>query len=327
MVSVIVPVYNAEKYIRRCVDSILVQTFNDFELLLIDDGSTDSSGSICEEYAVLDNRVRVFHKVNGGVSSARNLGLENAFGEWVSFIDSDDYVSSTYIQDLYSQINDTVELVISFSVSVFRDKYSQMTYLDKLISRKNFELLITEYDLDWRTSPWAKLYKRSVIATNGMRFNISLPIAEDLVFLYEYLLYIEQIRVKGVSNYFYSAEIEGSLTKRINVPKVEYVCYQNVIGVVNKIIHEKGISSIDAITRLKRLKKTYAMRVINSLYLNKLPRKVRLRYLTQIDSSLLLIDASDTLKDRISAALMSYKLYLVYDFLRMFKKLFYDRCK
>ena len=91
-ISIIVPVYNTEKYLRCCIDSILVQTFADFELLLINDGSTDSSGTICEEYALEDRRVRVFHKENGGVSSARNVGLDNARGEWITFVDSDDYI-------------------------------------------------------------------------------------------------------------------------------------------------------------------------------------------------------------------------------------------
>ena len=99
-ISVIIPVYNAEKYLRRCVDSILAQIFTDFELLLIDDGSKDKSGVICDEYAKKDNRVKVFHKENGGVSSARNLGLDNARGEWIGFIDSDDMVKPEYLDGL-----------------------------------------------------------------------------------------------------------------------------------------------------------------------------------------------------------------------------------
>ena len=91
-ISVIVPIYNAEKHLQSCIDSILAQTFTDFELLLINDGSKDNSGSICDEYVIKDNRVRVFHKENGGVSSARNLGLDNAIGEWVTFVDSDDWI-------------------------------------------------------------------------------------------------------------------------------------------------------------------------------------------------------------------------------------------
>ena len=99
-ISVIIPVYNTEMYLRRCIDSVLAQTYQDFELLLIDDGSKDSSGAICDEYAAKDARVRVFHKENGGVSSARNLGLDNARGEWVTFVDSDDYIEKKLSQVL-----------------------------------------------------------------------------------------------------------------------------------------------------------------------------------------------------------------------------------
>ena len=100
-ISVIVPVYNTEKYLHRCIDSILSQTFTDFELLLINDGSKDGSGAICDEYAAKDNRVRVFHKENCGVSSARNLGLDNVQGEWVLFVDSDDWMELTMLAKMY----------------------------------------------------------------------------------------------------------------------------------------------------------------------------------------------------------------------------------
>ena len=90
-ISVIVPIYNTEKYLRRCIDSVLAQTYKDFELLLIDDGSTDSSGAICDEYAALDARVSVFHKENGGVSDTRNYGLDLAQGKYLMFLDADDF--------------------------------------------------------------------------------------------------------------------------------------------------------------------------------------------------------------------------------------------
>ena len=96
-ISVIVPVYNTEKYLHRYIDSILAQTFTDFELLLINDGSKDNSGAICDEYAAKDSRVRVFHKENGGASSARNMGLDNAKGKWVTFVDSDDYILPSFL--------------------------------------------------------------------------------------------------------------------------------------------------------------------------------------------------------------------------------------
>ena len=96
-ISIIVPVYNAEQYLRRCIDSILNQSFTDFELILIDDGSKDKSSDICDEYAAKDSRVRIFHKENGGVSSARNVGLDNSCGEWVAFVDADDEIEDGYL--------------------------------------------------------------------------------------------------------------------------------------------------------------------------------------------------------------------------------------
>lgn len=116
-ISVIVPVYNAKKYLHRCIDSILSQTFTDFELLLIDDGSKDKSGAICDEYAVKDNRVRVFHKENGGVSSARNLGLDNAEGEYVTFVDADDY----WLED--TALMCLLNLARTYELDVIRGEY------------------------------------------------------------------------------------------------------------------------------------------------------------------------------------------------------------
>ena len=114
--SVIVPVYNVEIYLPRCIDSILSQSFTDFELILVDDGSPDNCGKICDEYALKDSRVRVFHKSNGGVSSARNLGLDNVRGEWVTFIDSDDYVEVDYLKELIdAQQKNQVDYVVTLN--------------------------------------------------------------------------------------------------------------------------------------------------------------------------------------------------------------------
>lgn len=100
-ISIIVPVYNAEKYLHKCITSILSQTFSNIEVLLIDDGSIDNSGLICDEYAAIDTRIRVIHKDNGGVSSARNVGIENAKGEWITFVDSDDWIVNTMYEEMY----------------------------------------------------------------------------------------------------------------------------------------------------------------------------------------------------------------------------------
>ena len=126
VVSIIVPVYNAEKFLRRCIDSILAQTYTDFELLLIDDGSKDSSGSICDKYAAKDERIRVFHKENGGVSSARNLGLDHAQGEWVTFVDADDYIEENFLKSFEGNLD--ADLVVGNAVLINNE--NRMSIID-----------------------------------------------------------------------------------------------------------------------------------------------------------------------------------------------------
>lgn len=104
MISIVVPVYNVEKYLNRCIESIINQTFNNIEIILVDDGSTDSSGNICDEYKKIDSRIKVIHKENGGLSDARNVGIENACGEWIGFVDSDDYIAENMYEQLYCLI-------------------------------------------------------------------------------------------------------------------------------------------------------------------------------------------------------------------------------
>ena len=169
-ISVIVPVYNTEKYLHRCIDSILSQTFTDFELLLIDDGSKDSSGVICDEYAAKDSRVRVFHKENGGVSSARNLGLDNAKGDRITFVDADDWVENKYIENLFEKSLGDVDLVFSYATIYNGCSSYKENYPSRIIEACDLDLLFKENDLHWHTSPWAKLYRRYLIELNNIRF-------------------------------------------------------------------------------------------------------------------------------------------------------------
>ena len=102
LVSIVVPIYNVEKYLKRCVNSLLNQTYKNIEIILVDDGSTDSSGAICDQYKPKDNRIVVVHKSNGGLSDARNTGIDMARGEYIAFVDSDDYIHEDYIYNMYS---------------------------------------------------------------------------------------------------------------------------------------------------------------------------------------------------------------------------------
>ena len=157
LVSVIIPIYNAEQHLEKCIESVINQKFNDFELLLINDGSTDSSGKICDNYVKRDHRIKVFHKENGGVSTARNLGIEKARGEWVTFIDADDKIESNYF-DIITDVSDADLIVQGF-------KYFQDGVIIKEYFYRNEKLNLEQFIQNYKLYPdfssaCSKFYKK-----------------------------------------------------------------------------------------------------------------------------------------------------------------------
>lgn len=205
-ISVIVPVYNTEKYLSECVDSILAQTFTGFELLLIDDGSSDNSGAICDEYAVKDSRIRVFHKLNGGVSSARNLGLDNARGEWIIFIDGDDYWNNPDMLDsLY-------DMAIRNSLDIVRFEYACISPEGDLSYPSNVLDKVKYNDTDKSTERmlsnifkddffcWLLFIKRSIIGE--LSFNNKLNFFEDKEFILR-MLVLDELKLGYINRPYY----------------------------------------------------------------------------------------------------------------------------
>lgn len=211
MISVIVPVYNAEKYLHRCIDSILAQTYSDFELLLIDDGSKDSSGKICDEYAQKDSRVRVFHKENGGVSSARNLGLDNAKGEWITFCDADDYVTFDWLATFSDAISKAVDLGIQGYYIIDGDKTIKKELLPCqgcFIDDKR-GLIVSLMCQGVYGYLWVKLFRRQIIEENHIRFDTSSTFREDEQFFSKYLEYVTSFKCIERENYYYILPTSG----------------------------------------------------------------------------------------------------------------------
>lgn len=184
-ISVIVPVYNVEKYLRQCIDSILAQTFADFELILVDDGSTDKCGAICDEYAKKDYRIKVIHQKNGGLSAARNAGLDIAAGNYVAFIDSDDLVRDRYLEVLYNALIESESDISTCRSLVFDDgddkgvcPYSgsgeKMT-----ISGKDACLSIYIGDGRTHVVAWGKLYRKALF--KNIRYPLSKIHEDDAV--------------------------------------------------------------------------------------------------------------------------------------------------
>ena len=210
-ISIIVPIYNVEEYLSRCIDSILTQTFINFELILVDDGSTDNSGIICDEYVSRDSRIKVIHQENVGVSVARNTGLSIAKGEYICFCDSDDYIDEDYFEVLYNAIT-----IIDFDCVLINRK----TITDKgvvNISKYNIGEIFFEseeaihnylinsvlnYKIPWEL--WSMILKKQIIDLYQIRLCQSCDnYAEDLCFLLMYLVHCKSIRIIDYDGYYY----------------------------------------------------------------------------------------------------------------------------
>lgn len=203
-ISIIVPVYNADKYLRRCVDSILAQTFTDFELLLIDDGSNDCSGVICDEYAVNDSRVRVFHKPNGGVSSARNVGLDNARGEWITFCDADDFVSPWWL--VYFNFDNTNGYNIICQGLNIRTHFQECVTPIGFEYRGNIQIgLYKLFENGILGYLFIKAFRGVLIKQRHVRFDESIRYREDEKFLLDYVRHDDIMRSIDKRGYTYMA--------------------------------------------------------------------------------------------------------------------------
>lgn len=222
--SIVVPVYNVEKYLNECVDSILNQSFTDFELILVDDGSKDNSPAICDKYEASDSRVKVIHKVNGGVSAARNTGIDNCSGEWIVFVDSDDSIGKSLLEDCNNAINETKAEICCFELtedeSLIKTNSNKGAY--QQFGKAEIEnLQVAIFNRDCQTfardlikAPHpAKCFLRSVINDNGLRFNEKLTNGEDGIFNLYYLQNISRGVYVKEKLYFYR-QCENSITHR-----------------------------------------------------------------------------------------------------------------
>ena len=222
-VSVIIPVYNVEKYIDKCMESVLNQTYSNLEIILVDDGSPDNSGKMCDEYAVKDNRVKVIHKENGGLSSARNMALDIATGEYVAFIDSDDFVETTMIEKVVSKIEETnadvcmfshftyngersIPFVLPLKQDVYNEEEIKNTILPMLIGQKE-----TESDF-LHGFVWRHFFRRSSIGEQRFKSEREYY-AEDIVFDLEFYIRAKKMCVVNESLIHYRY-VESSLSNR-----------------------------------------------------------------------------------------------------------------
>lgn len=212
-ISVIIPVYNVEKYLNRCIDSVLSQTFRDLELILVDDGSPDRCGEICDNYAAKDNRIKVIHKQNAGVSAARNTGIAVACGEYIMFVDSDDYIDSQMLEELLQKADADVDMVVSSIRMVCKDKVYDFKMQNRQYSPKDImeDYCLEKFPKICLCGPCCKLYKKSVLDANAIRFNEKMSLGEDTDFNLQYISVIKNIITTDKIYYFYMRDNEDSL--------------------------------------------------------------------------------------------------------------------
>lgn len=281
LISVIVPVYNSEKYLNRCLESILNQTLKDFELLLINDGSKDLSGQICDNYAKKDSRVKVYHKENGGVSSARNAGIERSSGKYLLFVDSDDYIQQN--------------LFLSFSNILENNEYDLILY-DFILKWKHTQKIVHENSTSISTltqdvleckvhgSVCNKLFNKRIFSDSGIRFNENISMGEDFLALFQISTHVKILYNLKISFYFYNQTNADSFTKNYSLKHINDI--DKVFSIIN---HDPSITN---------------NQLMNALMIGKLKKKIDLIYFSSKknrDFALTLFPSIDYTRINISA--------------------------
>jgi glycosyltransferase involved in cell wall biosynthesis len=224
LVSVIIPVYNAENYLSRCIESVLVQTHPTFELILINDGSTDRSGEICDAYASQDERINVIHIDNNGPGNARNIGLQHAKGKFIQFTDSDDTLPPNYLEVMFYRMEqDHSDLVVCGSSIVKNSQETDRLTVDELQSIQHapvIELFIILLEKGLAYSSWNKLYRKDVIQQHKINFGTEFNLGEDALFNISYIRNSKKISFETSVLYEYHQN-EGSLVHRYSHNKFE----------------------------------------------------------------------------------------------------------
>lgn len=215
LISVVVPVFNKDECLKRCLDSVLSQSYEHFELLIVDDGSSDCSPQICDQYAKVDSRVKVFHKKNGGVSSARNLGIRNANGVWICFVDADDFVDKDYLQNFIEKKKKDTDLILQgfWYHDLWHNKITEVKFSpSKIYGNYNLVQLLENKKIVHNGFIWHRLFRRDIILQENAYFPEGISIAEDGWFFFKYLKNAHHFEFSDKPGYHYHAGSTNSLT-------------------------------------------------------------------------------------------------------------------
>lgn len=227
LVSIIVPIYNKGNYLRRCINSIVLNTYKNIEILLVDDGSTDNSSSLCKEFEILDGRIRYYKKDNGGVSSARNFGVDRANGDFVVFVDADDYVKPFFVENLMKAASDSIDMILEYSYNVNEDGtehvYQQYTNECIIDINNGFDFIGEKMHF----SIWGILFKKTML--NDIKFDEDLFVGEDTLFYAKILKKCKRIKYIKERDYVYVYYAESSVNGTLSEKKItELIAWERI---------------------------------------------------------------------------------------------------
>ena len=320
LISVIVPVYNVENYLSKCISSIIKQSYKNFELILVDDGSTDKSGAICDIFAEKDGRIKALHKINEGVSSARNYGIKQACGKYICFVDSDDYVLDDYLLNLISCVDNDIDFVLS-GYELISNSSHYISSVSNYICTGKTRLLLSSYSrLYCCYAPYGKLFKRNIISKHNLQFDPAIHYGEDRLFVFGYLSYVDTVAVTPYIDYCYCRR-DGSLVSRIYQFEQELYAYTQSILVADRFLNLQNLKDTKYKTLIYSIVADFANRVLNSIYTSTdRTYQERMSLLHQIDISLIGKYAHPVnMKEWVIKSLLMLKMIRIHDFLRTFK--------
>lgn len=278
LITVIIPVYNVERYLERCLKSIITQTYNNIEIILIDDGSTDNCYNICEEYAKIDKRIIIIHKKNEGVSAARNDGLNIAKGEYITFVDADDYVDKEYIEQLYKECescNSDISIIGTNDINEQGQLINKSRRIKKEWNREEAikQLMVEKY---YTCVIWGKMYKKYLF--NNIRFNTNIRIAEDLDVLSKIILKCDKVTINTrMRLYYYEIRNNSAIHKEYGreFKKEIEICQE----MIEKISGQYPKIKKYAIRRYIRINITCIVRVMKATNMNENEKDLEIKEL------------------------------------------------
>ena len=323
-ISIIVPIYNVEKYLEKCISSLLNQTFSDFELILVNDGSPDNCGKICDSFKEKDSRIKVLHLENGGVCRARNKGMELSSGDFYVFVDSDDWVEKDYLKDFVDNLEDDETLIIQ-DCNRDNDEKSETHFFGfqnkSFVLKEDFGKLFHE-NAHYVPGgyPWNKLYSAKIIKENNLQFDPAIKLADDEKWNFEYLVHIKKLKFVENANYHYIYN-PGSISNQARPFERELTRFAFKAKFFDFALKNYQLSEADKKKVTAEVERHFRINILDRIYkkeVSKEERISRLKEIAKLPESTLHLLQSDLKFRKLDYAILRSKNVTFFD---AFKKL------